>query len=138
MRYKDRDALVASLREFADFLDTPAGLELPAVPSVTLSLYLPYYRHKSPYGEIDTKEKKAMVKKLVRLLKPVRKEYSSDSLKILKEFGTLRLRTEVRRDIVCKAVPTGNKIVHAAHYIPERIEEEVEWVCTDPLLKASE
>jgi hypothetical protein len=112
------------------------GLEIPFEISVTATGYLPYYARTKVFEELTAKEKKAMVKRAVRALKPVVKEYNSGSLYVKRKFGKkINFSFSVSRDVVCKAVKTGNKIVHAASYIPERVEEEVEWVCTDPLLK---
>ena len=137
MRYKERDALVESLRKLADFLED-RGVEMP-VNDITLAatIYLPYYQRQT-FEQLSAKEKKSITKQMVRILKPVKKDYQGTQLTISRQFGTkLNLRMSVAREVVCKAVKTGNKIVHAAHYSPEIVEEEVEWVCTDPLLNAS-
>jgi len=135
MKYKQRDELVESLRELADFLDEK-GLEIPFDISVSVSAYMPYYSRVTPYGELTAKEKKAILKRAVRALKPVVKEYDNTTLRVKRKFGNkINFSLSVSREVACKAVKTGNKIIHAASYIPERVEEEVEWVCTDPLLK---
>ena len=40
------------------------------------------------------------------------------------------------RNAVCKKVPTGNKIIHAAVSYPETVEEEYEWKCDETILGA--
>jgi len=136
MKYKERDELVASLREFADFIED-RGLDMPIVPEVYVSGTLPYYERKT-FNQLDNKQKKAILKRLIRAIKPVKKKYADQTLYISREFGKkITMKISVSRDVACRAVPTGNKIIHAATYIPERVIEEVEWVCTDPLLKES-
>lgn len=135
MKYKDRDELVSSLRELADFVEEK-GLDLPVPLSVHVTAQLPYYERKT-FEKLAPAVSKRMVKQIVRTLKPVEKKYSGGSLELRRKFGTIPFHMYVNREVVCKQVKTGNKIVHAAHYIPERVEDEVEWVCTDPLLKAS-
>lgn len=138
MKYKSRDNLVSSLRELADFIEN-RGVELPIEISVTASAYMPYYSRdkKRKYELMPDKEKKALIKQVVRVLKPVDKNYSGSYLTISRKFGIIPFSISVSRDVVCKKVPTGNKIIHAARYVEGYVEEEVEWVCTDPLLKAS-
>jgi hypothetical protein len=133
MKYKQRDALVHDLREFIDFLEEK-GHELPITIDVTLSGRVRHYDPKT-YSERDPRERKRELKQTVRLLKPVKKEYSGSSLNVTRKFGKLSFTVYVSREIACKMVKTGNKIIHAGTWIPERTEEEVEWVCTDPLLK---
>jgi len=109
MKYKERDALVASLREFIEFLEEK-GHELPLRLDITLNGRVSHY-HPKTLTERDPRERKRELKKAVRLLKPVRKEYSGSSLSVIRKFGNLSFT------------------------VPGRTEEEVEWVCTDPLLK---
>jgi len=138
MKYKDRDNLVAGLRELADFVED-RGIELPIDISVSATAYMPYYSRKNrkSYNAISEKEKKAIVKQLIRVMKPVKKEYHGNYFTITRLFGKIKFSLSVDRGVVCKKVPTGNKIIHAARYVEEIVEEEVEWVCTDPILKAT-
>lgn len=47
--------------------------------------------------------------------------------------GILTLRISAERSQVCRKIVTGTKVV-PAYTIPERVEEDVEWVCDEPLL----
>jgi hypothetical protein len=133
VKYKERDALVASLREAADFFESK-GLELPFDVGVSMSAWTPTYSRKT-YGKVDARVSKHLLKKAVRAMKPVQKKYTAGSLHVIRKFGTLEFTLFASRDIACRAVPTGNKIIHAASHTPEWTEDEIEWVCTDPLLK---
>jgi len=81
MRYKERDALVESLRELADFLED-RGVEMP-VNDITLAatIYLPYYQRQT-FEQLSAKEKKSITKQMVRILKPVKKDYQGTQLTI--------------------------------------------------------
>ena len=133
MKYKERDALVRDLREAADFFEEK-GVELPFTVNVTMSAWSPMYERKG-YDKLDTRSQKRLLKKAVRAMKPVRKNYSGATLYVKRKFGKIELSLMSSREVACRPVPTGNKIIHAAQVIPARTEDEIEWVCTDPLLK---
>src|SRR3990167_5428651 len=89
-----------------------------------------------------TKWTKQLVKLLLRKQYVVwvevrRKRYSTNiSLNATKLMAHMLHSRLALRAAVCRKVLTGNKITHAAstQYLPERIEEEYEWVCDDPIL----
>jgi hypothetical protein len=135
VKFKERDELVAGLRELADFLDGP-GIAMPE-PSITISVWVSDYEAGS-YRKLTDIERRRNLKSLVRLLKPVEKKHEGGTLRVVRAFGPrLKLTVTVSREIACKRVPTGNTIKHAAYVSPAYQEEEFEWVCTDPLLKES-
>jgi len=136
MKYKDRDEFVASLREMADFFEA-RGHELPIEPpAIYMTGYVRQYDARS-FTERAAKDRKRDVKTLIRAFKPVRKKYYDTTFHIVKKFGRLEMTISVSRGVVCKAVPTGNKIITEAQTqtIPRSVRDEVEWVCTDPVLK---
>jgi len=137
MKYKERDKLVVSLREAADFIeDHGVELRLDKI-QVYMSAYLRTYS-RGVFENRDPKDIKRDLKRVVRTLKPVEKAYSDSTLYVRRKFGeSIKLEIPISREVACRRVETGNIIKHAASYIPAREEKEVEWVCTDPLLRAS-
>ena len=136
MKYSQRDNLVASLREAADFIEAH-GIDLPFdISSVSMGAHIATYDRKT-YEKRDPKEMKRDLKQAVRILKPVKKEYYGSTLYIKKQFGVISLSLTASRDVACKQVKTGKIILKEAVMIPASMEEEIEWVCTDPILRAS-
>lgn len=91
------------------------------------------------YG-ILAEESLTNLRRLVRGLGGRKKEkhYGTGGFTCTRHFGEhVRVCISAARETVCRRVPTGNKIIHAAQYIPETVEEEVEWVCEEKLLGAT-
>lgn len=130
MNIKQRDEMVSSLRQLADFIEEK-GEDLPYL-NVSIGAY--------EYGDYDeTTYKhlpdtiKAKMAGYARALKPCKKDFSGQSFALTRKFGILTVRIAAEREKVCRKIVTGTKVV-PAYTIPERIEEEAEWVCDEPLL----
>jgi acyl carrier protein phosphodiesterase len=110
-----------ALRAIADFVEANPELH---VPNTTLSCY-----------SMDEREDAARV---LAALRPCNKRYTSDLFKIEREFGPITLEYVFFRHKVCTKRVVGTKVIPAksipAQEIPERIEEIVEWDCSEPLL----
>lgn len=140
-----RQDFVAGLRAMADLFekDGPTRLPLPTY-GVTVSLSAEVKKPAAP-GQRDWDRETDPEASLARLRKIVRgmgrgkkeKQFYSDSFSCVKDLGGhVTLRVDAGRQIVCKPVKTGRTVVHAAYVesYPERVEEEVEWVCDETLL----
>lgn len=114
------DAFADSLRQFADFIEQN--------PSFTehIGSWSPYVYAKD----------RAQLATIIRTLGSCRKQYISNSLYVEKDFGKhLELNVTINREKVCRKIVTGTRVIPArAELIPERVEEIIEWDCTDPLL----
>jgi hypothetical protein len=141
-----RADFVQGLRDLADLYEEKKALPLPAYPiQVTLNGTVKENKE-GVYEwnqEVDAEATKKNMKRIIRAMGRGKKEkqYTDWSFSCVKKFGDLIvLKAETKRDAVCRKVFTGNKIKHAAstqtYTTPERIEDEYEWVCDDPLLAA--
>lgn len=135
--------LAQGLRELADVFEMHGGKSLP-LPPWGVSVEINVTKHEDedrPWDSpIDGEATRSALKKAIRGMGRGRKEKIFNDYQFLakREFpGAVTLKVTASREGVCRKVPTGNKIIHAAttHYIPEREEEEFEWVCDDPILK---
>lgn len=131
MKYKDRDDLVAGLREFADFIEEK-GLELPIREArMHLSPWLfDDYVWKNRKRSRTAKEK---LRRAVLAIGKAEKNFEGGSFKLIRSFGPITLQFQLSRQEVCE------KRVIARKQIPEQVieayeEEVVEWICTDPIL----
>lgn len=143
MKYKEQEQLVSDLRELANFFERPESIVLP-YPYGMLTSYdsvsVGKWDYSSGRGEykVDVEASTKRIKKITKSIGSCEKNWTSTSLEVIKKLGNdIVLRWYVSREAVCKKVPTGNKIVHPAQVIPERTEEEYEWVCDDVSLLAS-
>lgn len=133
MKYKEQQNLVSDLRALADFYERPESIILP-YPYGLMSGYdgVSVCSYKTGKYAIDVEASAAKIKKIARSVGSCEKNWTSTNLEVIKKFGNdIVLRWVVSREAVCKKVPTGNKIIHPAQVIPERTEEEFEWVCED-------
>lgn len=130
MRYRDRDKLVASLREAADFIEQN-GLKLP-ISDYDIDVRLTTYLYDSP--ELGTA--KEQLRKIAKVLGKSEKDYSGSYFNLKKIFGCFALEFTANREAVCTKKVVGMKTVPAFSQ-PEREVEVVEWECEDPILKAS-
>jgi hypothetical protein len=136
-----RDQLVSGLRELADLYEKNSTLPLPYGVSVQLDVTV----RKSagtpdkPWETVvDEEATKRAVKRAIRGMGRGRKDkvYSDYSFIVNKQLTPMvLLQMQTTRGAVCHKVPTGRTIVHPAqHYTTdERVEEEYEWVCDDPV-----
>lgn len=131
MKYKDRDELVASLREFADFIENK-GLDLPILmPHMKLTSWLYDDYEDSSYDNPTTAKEKA--RRAVLALGKAEKNWSEGWLDIRKDFGCIELEFTISRESVCERKVVGFKD------IPERVieaqrQEIIEWECVDSIL----
>lgn len=138
MKYKEQAEVVADLRALADFYERPEAIALPA-PSLYEIFYVSVYKWKrDDAGKmnyvLDPERSKRKLKNIVKVLGSCEKDWGDRDLQVIKRFGhKTRLVFQVTRESICKKVPTGNKIIREAttHYVPERVEEEFEWVCEE-------
>lgn len=140
-----RKEFVAGLRAMADLFEKDGPTRLP-IPQYGLTVSLsaevkeplkPGESEWSAKREVDREASLRQLRKLVSGLGRGRKEknFFGESFSCVKDLGGgVRLRVEAGRTVVCKPVKTGRTVVHAAYTLPERVEEEVEWVCDEPLL----
>lgn len=131
MKYKDRDELVTGLRDLADFIERK-GLELPIDhPSMTLNEWLfddNNWNHKR--HSRTAREKIGVV---ARKLGKAEKDWGSGSLDLRRRFGPVSIEFTIGREKVCERRVVGSKTV-PERVVPAHVQEEVEWICTDPIL----
>jgi hypothetical protein len=131
MKYKDRDELVADLRELADFLEWK-GHKLP------MELWYPKSFGARFYESDDVKPIENM-KRVAKVLGKAEKHFNLDfELVRTMSNGHVQLRFETQRENVCKKVVVGTEQVPKRRYvdIPGEFDEKeiVEWQCDEPLL----
>lgn len=138
MKYKQRDELVAGLRDLADFLESDRGIQLPLVyPRVELGQY---------FYESTEERKDGCKKKMIAAAKALgssEKQYLGSSFALKKMFGErVHIRFSTEREAVCTKRVVGTKQVQKSRYvdIPGEFDtqEVVEWDCTEPLLATTE
>ena len=127
--------MAKGLRALADHIEAK-GADLPLPDSINVRCDATVYDN---HYQVDEAASKAVVKKAVRSLGRGKKEkiFNEYQFECNKTYGPhVTLKVVALRAAVCRKVLTGNKITHAAstQYLPERIEEEYEWVCDDPIL----
>jgi hypothetical protein len=88
---------------------------------------------------VDQEASLSLLKRIVSGMGRGRKEkrYLESSFSCVKELGgNVTLRVDAGRNVICTPRKTGRIVVHPAHVYtaPERVEEEVEWVCDETLL----
>jgi hypothetical protein len=127
MRYKDRDKLVASLREAADFIEEK-GIELP-IGTYDINLGITTYL----FG--DNFENRLKLRQIAKVLGRSKKNYVGDYFDISRKFGSFYLKFSAKREAVCEAKVVGKKVIPAREAVPEQIVDEIVWVCTDAVLK---
>ena len=113
-----REQLIEGLRELADFLAATPQLELSAQ---TYNIY------------VESREELAAIARLSSW----RKEFIGDYFILRKTFAGLTLDVYTKRESVCRAVVTGQRVVPAQPASPEHVEDIVEWVCDDAVLLAT-
>lgn len=129
MKYKDRDELVQGLRDMADFIEA-RGLELPINhPNMKLTTWL-----YDDYGQDRKLTAKQKARRVAKKLGKAEKVFSNNYLDIRRDFGPVCLEFTVNREKVCERKVVGVKQIEE-EVIPAYEIEEVEWVCTDPILR---
>jgi hypothetical protein len=129
MKYKQRDELVAGLRELADFIEEK-GLQLPEL-TVEVRSYVSDYEPKN--YTISTGYGKQVMRKAAIAMKPVEKIHDSYSFRLKRTFGSIVMQVSTSREAVCRKVSV-TKVEMPEQVIPAYVREVPEWVCTDPLL----
>jgi hypothetical protein len=131
MKYKERDALVADLRELADLLEE-RGHKLP-IEYPRVSLVSRFYDSE---GEPTPKTK--MLKAAKNIGKAdKRQSYDYELIRKMKN-GFVELRFETNRENVCTKRVVGTKQVEKKIWVTipnEFVDQEVvEWDCSESLL----
>jgi hypothetical protein len=134
MRYQDRDTLVNSLREFADFIEKN-GVKLP-LDKYDIEMKL----NPILYDDGDDNTALMQLKRAVKALGKAEKSQDSYYFDVTRKFGCIELQFSINREKVCKRIVVGVKEV-PQELIPARLveahtEEIVEWQCEDSLLRA--
>lgn len=137
-----REELVDGLRQLADLYERSANLPLPKY-GVSVQLDVTVKQSAGTPGEpwkeeTDEAATRRAVKKAVRGMGRGKKEkvYSDYSFVVNRKLTSMvLLQVSTTRAAVCRKVPTGRTIVHPPQSwsSPERVEEEFEWVCDDPV-----
>lgn len=129
MTYKQRDDLVASLRELADFVERK-GLELPEL-DVSATAWPSDY-DPTTWQTVEGRGRKIM-RRVAKALAPCFKDYNGDYFSLARKFGVISLKITTSRNKVCERKVVGFKEI-PERVLPAMTEEVVEWVCTDPIL----
>lgn len=132
MKYREQKELVADLRALADFYERPASIVLPK-PYFYVADSVTAYEYDDVTGQYQSniEKSKHKIKQIAKSVGSCEKKWDGDLLRIVKKIGHITLTWSVKREAVCKRVPTGEVITHPAYFQPERTEEKVEWVCED-------
>jgi len=141
----DRAEFISGLRALADLYEAQSGLPLPDY-GIEVQLDSQVWRKSIKEGaqpweqEIDPEKSKSKLKSIVRAMGRGRKDkqYSEYSFKCVKRLSeNVKLSVRVGREVACTAVKTGETIVHPAHTYTTaaRVEEVVEYICDETLLK---
>jgi hypothetical protein len=133
MKYKERDELVASLRELADFIETD-GIALPRI-LIYARGYANVYNHDADWT-VNSDKTKARMRKIAIAMAPVKKDYVGESFNLKRRFGTIRVEVSASRGAVCVAKVIGKKEVPKYRKYGTELVDDVEWYCGDPLLAA--
>jgi len=87
------------------------------------------------YSKVDEFETRSKMRTMAKALAPCEKNYAGSSFELTRKFGKrLTFSVSTTRDAICEKKVVGTKIV-PARMVEERVEEEVEWVCNDSLLR---
>lgn len=132
MKYKERDELVAGLRELADFIEAK-GLQLPSM-DVKATAWVYGYDPKT-YQDNPVRAHLTM-RKAAKTLGVAQKQYSNNYFDLIRKFGPIKLEITTPRRNICERKVVGTREIEE-QVIPARIEEIVEWECYDPLLRVS-
>lgn len=133
MKYKDRDELVAGLREFADFIEEK-GLELPLeYPHMKLTQYVYNNYRKLDFKEIEGSDK-AKMRRAALTLSRAEKIWGLYYFDLRREFGPVSIVFSIAREKICEKKVVGVK-EHPEQIIPAHTEELIAWECLDPILK---
>lgn len=134
--------VAASLREFADFVESSAedlGVDF-YVPTFTAFVY-DHQEWNPETGEYDVKETATdRFKNATKVLKRgagfgnVKKNWDHGYLEVTRTFGEhLVFEMNIPRDKVCKRVVVGTEEIEE-RVIPASTREITEWVCDDPAI----
>lgn len=111
----ERKAFLTGLRNFADFMESH--------PDMPLGWYGVTFSHWSMSREELTA--------IIRQLGSVTKNFESSYIEVKKDFGgNVKYEVNIHRDQVCERVVIGTRTVPASTS-PERVEDIVEWRCSD-------
>ena len=111
------EGLIVSLRRLADFLEQKPQPELYMI---------------GPIRYVASKEELAKAVKEVG--GKLTKEVSYWNFDMVKDLGALKFHIRASRDDVCTKVVKGTRTIPEVPYQPERVVEDVEWVCPEVLM----
>ena len=134
MKYAQRDELVTGLRDLADFMESN-GLELPEL-HVSISAGIRSY-HPGTFVTRTNEQKKALMRRAAKAMSPCKKVHEGRSFYLKRKFGPINLSIITDREVVCQKIVVGTREV-PEYIAPAHTEEIAEWVCSDPLLAATE
>jgi hypothetical protein len=145
-----RETFAVGLDELAAAVRANPKFPIPAYLPLTLTVDANVWGWREPGQEevsayhvsgaeyvVDPKASLTKLRSLIKSLGGRRKDksYTDSGFACVRKFGPhVVVKVSASREAVCRRVPTGNKIVHAAVTYPERVEEEFEWVCDETLL----
>lgn len=129
MKYAQRDELVSSLRELADFIEDK-GLELPELDVRIQGIV---YKWSPSSFESDDDRPRRVMRQAAKALGHAQKNHGSYYFDLTRKFGCIKLEISTPRENICEKVVVGKKVI-PAYSSPEKIVDEIEWVCGDPLL----
>src|SRR5688572_4905084 len=101
----ERTEMIQGLRDLADLFENNS--ELPIPWSINASVFVDEFHNVDGLYVRNEEGTRRKVARLVRMLKPVKKEWSDWSLTITKKFGPVRLSYMSSREAVCRKVVTG-------------------------------
>jgi hypothetical protein len=134
VKYKERDELVAGLRELADFIENN-GIGLPITYRMTYTAYVNQYDRDS--GNVDEQATKAELQRIAKILGDCQKDYGSYDFTLSKKFGRLvAMKFSGNREAVCEMKIVGYKEVEEREYVVVGKKQEpiYETICK-PLLE---
>jgi hypothetical protein len=133
LKYKEREELVAGLRELADFIENN-GIGLPNTYRMTYTAYVNQY---GKNGEVDEQATKKELQRIARILGDCDKQYGSYDFTLTKSFGRMvQMKFSGNREAVCELKIVGYKEVDKHEYIKIGTEQQpvYETICK-PLLE---
>ena len=132
MTFKERDELVADLRELANFLEQH-GQKLPMELWYAKSFGARFY-------DSDDVPPMVKMKRVAKVIGSAEKKHGDYDFELIKKMkhGHVQLRFETARKNVCKPRVVGTEKVQKRIFVdvPGEFEEKeiIEWDCSEPLL----
>lgn len=148
MKYAELDKVIEDTEEFLSWLKVNREklVTLPQFGYYGLSStsYVNEYETDEngykDYQKYDESASRSKLASIARVLGSCEKKYDSINFTLVKKFGsTFTLKFVTNRESVCRKVVKSTKLVQKREFVdvPGQYvtEEEVEWICDDPLLR---